>query len=62
MPAECIECGDDVTDKNSARNFRDRCMDCIEAEAVSTRHIDQCASDDCSVCQSYRNDPEVGRV
>jgi len=62
MSAECDTCDGMVTSKNTVGHFRDRCLDCIEAEAVSTRHVDQCDDESCSVCQSYRNDPEVGRV
>lgn len=50
MPT-CGRCEGDVSAKNAAGHYRDKCMSCIEEIAAEIpSHREQCEDDDCLVC------------
>jgi hypothetical protein len=55
MP-EC-DCGTEITDKNAAGHYRDKCRECIRAVARDgNKHAHVC--DGCGVCRSWRRERE----
>lgn len=50
MP-EC-DCGNEITEKNSADHWRESCQECISDVAERTEHVLKCDDDACRVCAS----------
>jgi len=53
MTGTCDRCDGDVTAKNSAGHYRDKCSECIRDVATTTGHVDTCEREDCPVCYDY---------